>query len=51
MEWEFNWIDQNTHHYNSVEHIDSVKENIANRYRYTAILKKWRELKQRKSIW
>jgi tRNA A-37 threonylcarbamoyl transferase component Bud32 len=47
MEWEFNWIEQNTHLYNSIEHVALVKSNIAKRYRRNAIIVKWRELRKR----
>lgn len=47
MQWEFNWIDQNTHFYNSVEHAEQVKTNIAKRYRRNAILRKWYEVRKR----
>jgi tRNA A-37 threonylcarbamoyl transferase component Bud32 len=46
MQWEFSWIDQNTHFYNGVEHIALVKANIAKRYRRNAILMRWRELRK-----
>ena len=51
MEWEFNWIDQNTHHYNSLEHVQCVKINIKNRYRRVAIIRRLRELKSSKRSW
>lgn len=46
MQWGFNWIDENTHLYNSVEHVTLVKNNIARRYRRNAILKRWLEVRK-----
>jgi hypothetical protein len=47
LQWELNWIDQNAHRYDSIDHTTLVKFNITKRYQRNALLKQLQSLRPR----